>query len=58
VDLPLVVDPARMRPVDLPDLVGDPTRLHRATGWEPAIDLQVTLADVLHSFDDQGAAPA
>jgi GDP-4-dehydro-6-deoxy-D-mannose reductase len=55
VDLPLVVDPARMRPVDLPDLVGDPTRLHRATGWEPTIDLQVTLGDVLSSFAD-GAA--
>ncbi len=50
VDLPLVVDPARVRPVDLPDLVGDPTRVHQATGWVPDIDLDQTLRDVLRSF--------
>lgn len=50
VDLPLVVDPARMRPVDLPDLRGDPTRLHQATGWAPEIDLDRTLQDVLAAF--------
>ncbi len=46
-DLPIVVDPARVRPVDLPDLCGDPGRVHAATGWVPEIDLDRTLADVL-----------
>lgn len=50
VDLPLVVDRARLRPVDLPDLRGDPTRLEMATGWKPEIPLERTLADVLASL--------
>jgi GDP-4-dehydro-6-deoxy-D-mannose reductase len=49
VDLPMIVDPARVRPVDLPDLRGDPSRLVGATGWTPQIDLDTTLADVLAS---------
>jgi len=30
-------DPARMRPADLPVLVGDASRLREATGWQPEI---------------------
>ncbi len=40
-------DPALMRPVEVPVLRGDPTRLQSATGWEPKISLGETLADVL-----------
>lgn len=40
-------DPALMRRADLPYLVGDSTKLRRATGWSPAIDLDQTLADML-----------
>ncbi len=46
-DIPIRVDPARVRPVDLPDLRGSPRRLYEATGWEPQIPLDDTLADVL-----------
>ncbi|HLI54343.1 MAG TPA: GDP-mannose 4,6-dehydratase [Acidimicrobiales bacterium] len=46
-DLPLVVDPARVRPADIPELCGDPTRLRAATGWEPRWELEATLGDVL-----------
>jgi GDP-4-dehydro-6-deoxy-D-mannose reductase len=46
-DLPLVVDPARVRPADIPELRGDPTRLRAATGWEPRWELEATLGDVL-----------
>ena len=35
------------RPVDIPILVGDPTKLVDATGWEPEFDLARTLDDVL-----------
>lgn len=40
-------DPALMRPVEVPVLRGDPSRLKQATGWEPKIPLEETLADVL-----------
>ncbi|MDQ6840231.1 MAG: GDP-mannose 4,6-dehydratase [Actinomycetota bacterium] len=50
VELPFVVDPDRLRPVDIPDLRGDPSRLHHVTGWEPEIALDHTLADVLASL--------
>lgn len=50
VDLPLEVDPGRLRPVDLPDLRGDPGRLHQVTGWVPEISLDATLTDVLASL--------
>jgi GDP-4-dehydro-6-deoxy-D-mannose reductase len=40
-------DPARRRPVDIPVLCGDPSRLRAATGWVPEIPLEQTLADAL-----------
>jgi GDP-4-dehydro-6-deoxy-D-mannose reductase len=41
------IDPALTRPVEVPVLRGDPTRLQHATGWKPEIPLDQTLADVL-----------
>jgi GDP-4-dehydro-6-deoxy-D-mannose reductase len=43
----LVIDADLKRPVDIPVLVGDSTKLATATGWAPTIDLDTTLADVL-----------
>jgi GDP-4-dehydro-6-deoxy-D-mannose reductase len=40
-------DPARGRPSDLPVVCGDASRLRDATGWEPMIPLEQTLADTL-----------
>jgi GDP-4-dehydro-6-deoxy-D-mannose reductase len=40
-------DEKRLRPADIPRLAGDPTRLRAATGWEPQIPLEQTLADAL-----------
>jgi GDP-4-dehydro-6-deoxy-D-mannose reductase len=45
--LTLEVDPALVRPVEVPVLRGDPTRLQSATSWKPEIALGQTLADVL-----------
>jgi GDP-4-dehydro-6-deoxy-D-mannose reductase len=45
--LELVVDPALVRPVDVPRLVGSPARLRAATGWGAEIPLETTLRDVL-----------
>jgi GDP-4-dehydro-6-deoxy-D-mannose reductase len=46
-DVELVTDPSLVRPVDLPVMRGDGTRMHDATGWEPEIALDDTLRDVL-----------
>jgi GDP-4-dehydro-6-deoxy-D-mannose reductase len=51
--LQLVVDPALVRPVDVPRLVGDPTCVHAATGWEPQIPLAQTLREVLEDARHQ-----
>jgi len=46
-ELRITVDPDRVRPVDVPRLVGDPAKVHAATGWEPGIHLDETLRTVL-----------
>ncbi len=40
-------DPARMRPSDVPVLLGDSTKFRRRTGWEPEIPFEKTLEDLL-----------
>jgi GDP-4-dehydro-6-deoxy-D-mannose reductase len=45
--LQITVDPDLVRPVDVPRLVGDPAKLHEATGWEPQVPFDETLHDVL-----------
>jgi GDP-4-dehydro-6-deoxy-D-mannose reductase len=40
-------DESRMRPIEIPRLAGDPSRLRAATGWRPEIPLEQTLADTL-----------
>jgi GDP-4-dehydro-6-deoxy-D-mannose reductase len=47
VDVELRVDSDRLRPSDIPALVGDPTRLRDATGWAPRVPLSETLRDLL-----------
>lgn len=58
VDIPIVVDPARVRPVDLPELRGDPSKLRGATGWSPEVDLDETLAGVLEYWKRPAAEAA
>jgi GDP-4-dehydro-6-deoxy-D-mannose reductase len=52
------VDPERLRPADVPTLVGDPARLHGATGWEPRLTLDQTLGDLLEYWRGRLAARA
>jgi GDP-4-dehydro-6-deoxy-D-mannose reductase len=40
-------DPARLRPSDVPVLLGDYSKFHAATGWKPTIPFEQTLADML-----------
>ena len=46
----LVPDPALVRPVEVPRLVGDNTKLRTATGWAPSIPLEDTLAAILERW--------
>lgn len=41
------VDPARLRPVDVPEIRGDSSKLRRHTGWRPKLTFEQTLHDVL-----------
>jgi GDP-4-dehydro-6-deoxy-D-mannose reductase len=41
--------PERLRPVEVPHMLGDASRLHGATGWQPRIPLEQTLADALEA---------
>jgi GDP-4-dehydro-6-deoxy-D-mannose reductase len=40
-------DPARLRPSDVPMLVGDAAKARRAVGWTPKIPFEQTLRDIL-----------
>lgn len=44
------IDPARMRPSDLPILTGDVTKFKQATGWEPQVPLEQSLHDVIEEW--------
>jgi GDP-4-dehydro-6-deoxy-D-mannose reductase len=44
------VDPERLRPSDIPVLVGDPSKLRAATGWAPRIPLERSLGDLLDDW--------
>lgn len=46
-------DPARMRPSDVPHLLGDSGKFRRLTGWEPTIPLEKTLDDILQYWRER-----
>lgn len=41
-------DPKRLRPSDVPILLGDATKFYQATGWKPEIPFKKTLRDTLN----------
>jgi GDP-4-dehydro-6-deoxy-D-mannose reductase len=43
-------DLTRMRPSDVPNVRGDYSKFQQATGWEPTIPLEQSLADLLDSW--------
>ena len=50
-----VIDPARLRPNDVPRLVGNSNRLRAELGWKPQRSMDVTLADTLQHWREQVA---
>ncbi len=47
VEVKVEQDPSRLRPSDVPLLLGSYEKFQRETGWEPEIPLEQTLADLL-----------
>ena len=45
----LAVDPALVRPVDVPSLVGDPRKLQHATGWRATRSFEDLIDDLIHA---------
>lgn len=46
-DIKIIQDPSRLRPSDVELLIGDPTKVRKATGWKPAIPFKKTMKDLL-----------
>jgi GDP-4-dehydro-6-deoxy-D-mannose reductase len=53
VPVKIEVDRARMRPNDVPVVVGNYARLNAATGWRPEISFDETLDDLLNYWREQ-----
>ena len=43
-------DPTRFRPLDVPRMVCDATKVRTTTGWKPRIPLEKTLKDILDDW--------
>lgn len=46
-EIQVEIDPQKLRPVDIPIIEADTTKLRQDTGWSPVIPLKDTLQDVL-----------
>ena len=47
VDIKVNVDKAKFRPIDVPVIVPDVTKISEVTGWRPEIDIAETIEDML-----------
>lgn len=47
VSMEIQFDPARNRPLDIPRIVGDNSKVCQQTGWYPQIDLSQSITDIL-----------
>jgi GDP-4-dehydro-6-deoxy-D-mannose reductase len=52
-DVKVEIDPARLRPSDVPVLLGDYSKLKEKVGWEPRIPLSQTLKDLLNYWRER-----
>ncbi len=49
----IVSDPSKMRPSDNPIIFGSHKKLTQVTGWQPIIDIETTLQDVLNDWKNK-----
>jgi GDP-4-dehydro-6-deoxy-D-mannose reductase len=54
VPIQVEVDTARFRPVDVPEICADISKLQQITGWQAQIPLETTLADILAYWRQRG----
>ena len=47
INIEIKVDPQRLRPSDVPVLIGDSEKFRQKTSWQPKIDFEQTLEDLL-----------
>ena len=50
-------DPERVRPLDVPVLIGDIQKITDHTGWKPEIPMETTLRDVLEDWRQNDGLP-
>ena len=53
VDVTIEEDPARLRPSDVEVLIGDSSKFHADTGWEPEIPFDQTLRDIVEYWRER-----
>lgn len=53
IEVPIVVDKARMRPSDQPIIVGCNEKLKKETGWQPQAPIEQTLTDLINYWRNQ-----
>lgn len=49
VDAPITIDPALVRSVDVPALIGDPHKLQHTTGWSASRSFDDIIDDLIHA---------
>ena len=52
------IDPKRMRPSEVPEVICDSTRIHGQTGWQPTIPIEQSLHDILEYWRQEQVAAA
>jgi GDP-4-dehydro-6-deoxy-D-mannose reductase len=58
VPIQVTVDPKRLRPNDLPLLLGDPARIRNELGWTPLIPLEQSVNDLLEYWRSRAVSPS
>lgn len=58
VEMEVQHDPERMRPSDVPILIGDCTRFKKLTNWLPQIPFEQTLQDIMDYWRERGTIMA
>jgi GDP-4-dehydro-6-deoxy-D-mannose reductase len=52
-DVEVRLDPERLRPSDVPAMVGEPSKLRETTGWQPRFTLERSLGDLLQHWRER-----
>ena len=52
-DIKVEVDPNKLRPVDVPIIEADTTKLKQTTGWEQRISLEQTIRETLEYWRER-----